>query len=66
MSIFSLKFPSIETYVVDVTDWDAARKVVESIGHIDLLVNNAGTSTMQEHFVDVSKESLIRYCVLYF
>ena len=27
---------------VDITEWEATRKVVEGLGQIDLLVNNAG------------------------
>ncbi|KAJ8973468.1 hypothetical protein NQ317_013462 [Molorchus minor] len=36
------KFPSIETVALDITDWEETEKVLGKIGHIDLLVNNAG------------------------
>lgn len=47
----------IETHVCDLSDWDATRKLIESLGQIDLLVNNAGT-TRQDKFVDVPKEDV--------
>jgi len=34
--------PGIKTICVDLSDWSATRKAVESIGPIDFLVNNAG------------------------
>jgi len=36
------ELPEIKSVVVDLSDWDAARKAVQDIGPIDLLVNNAG------------------------
>ncbi|XP_035824497.1 L-xylulose reductase [Aplysia californica] len=36
--------PTIETCVVDLSDWTSARQTIESLGHFDLLVNNAGVS----------------------
>ena len=45
--------------MVDLTDWDAAKILVESLGPIDLLVNSAGTSD-PHMFLDVTKESLDR------
>ena len=40
-----------------------ARKAVEDLGPIDLLVNNAGTNT-PEPFVETKKETLYRYLLL--
>ena len=40
-----------------------ARKAVEDLGPIDLLVNNAGTNT-PEPFVEAKKETLYRYLLL--
>ena len=54
-----LQVPNVETHVVDLTNWDVARQLVESLGPIDLLVNSAGTSDPQM-FLDVTKESLDR------
>ena len=51
--------PGIETHVVDLADWDTARKVVEDLGPIDLLVNNAGTNR-PEPFLEVKKKALYR------
>ncbi|XP_060568417.1 L-xylulose reductase-like [Ruditapes philippinarum] len=34
--------PSIETRLLDISEWDKTREVVENLGPIDLLVNNAG------------------------
>ncbi|BFZ17923.1 hypothetical protein BsWGS_20962 [Bradybaena similaris] len=47
--------PSIETCLVDISDWSAARSVVESLGHFDLLVNSAGVSRVGP-FLDVKEE----------
>lgn len=49
--------PSIEVYNVDLADWDKSRAVVESIGPIDLLVNNAAVSS-RTPFLDVTKDEL--------
>jgi len=56
-SIQKLKqeLPNVTAQVVDVADWDATRKVVESFGVLDHLVNNAGV-LMTEPFLDISKE----------
>ena len=59
LDIFILKIPTIETHIVDLTDWDATRKVLETIDPVELLVNNAGASVSKE-FLDVTKESLYR------
>lgn len=37
----------IQTLTVDLSDWIETRKAVESIGHIDLLVNNAAVAVLQ-------------------
>ncbi|KAL4241020.1 hypothetical protein ACF0H5_001799 [Mactra antiquata] len=49
--------PSIETRLVDISDWDKTRKIVEELGDIDLLVNNAGI-TNWTGFLDVTKDEL--------
>ena len=43
----------------DLSDWDATRKVIESLGRIDLLVNNVGVSCPVP-FVEVTKEVLYK------
>ena len=44
-------------YNVDIADWDKTRSVVQSIGPIDLLVNNAGVTNWTS-FLDVTKDEL--------
>ena len=52
-----LQVPSIETYAIDLTEWDATRSLLESLGHVDLLVNNAGVITIAP-FLDFKKEDM--------
>ncbi|XP_041363368.1 L-xylulose reductase-like [Gigantopelta aegis] len=47
--------PTIHTVCVDIADWDKLRGVVKTLCPIDLLVNNAGVSTLAP-FLEVSKE----------
>nr|XP_002740433.1 PREDICTED: L-xylulose reductase-like [Saccoglossus kowalevskii] len=47
--------PGISTLTVDLVDWDATTKAVESIGPVDLLVNNAGFGIVRA-FIDVTQE----------
>ena len=42
---------------MDIADWDRTRAVVESIGPIDLLVNNAGITNWSS-FLEVTKDEL--------
>lgn len=49
--------PSIEIYNVDIAEWDKTRSIVQSIGPIDLLVNNAGITNWTS-FLEVTKEEL--------
>jgi len=49
----------ITTVCVDLGDLDATKKAVESLGPINLLVNNAGIVTLQ-HFLDVTPEAYDR------
>ena len=52
-----IQAPSIEVYNVDVADWDKTRSVAQSIGPIDLLVNNAGVTNWTS-FLEVTKDEL--------
>ena len=45
---------------MDLQDWDAAKKAVQEIGHIDLLVNNAGIAIL-ESFLDIKDDSFDKY-----
>ncbi|XP_077979799.1 L-xylulose reductase-like [Glandiceps talaboti] len=47
--------PEIHTVTVDLSDWDATQVAVESIGPIDLLVNNAGV-VVRQPFLDITKD----------
>ena len=53
--ILFFQCPTIKTVCCDLNDWDATRKAVQDIGPIDLLVNNAGISLLQ-NFLDVTPE----------
>ncbi|KAK7502170.1 hypothetical protein BaRGS_00006534 [Batillaria attramentaria] len=47
--------PGIQTVTHDVSDWNSTREVVRGLGHVDLLVNNAGQFSHQA-FLDIEKE----------
>jgi len=49
--------PDATTVVVDLLDWDATKKALETLGHVDHLVNNAGVNKREE-FLDVTPEAL--------
>jgi len=49
----------IQILTVDLCDWEATRKAVESVGHIDLLVNNAGVAVLQS-FMTITPDSFDR------
>ena len=50
----------IETRLVDLSDWGRAREVVEELGHVDLLVNNAGITNWTS-FLEVTQQELDEY-----
>jgi 3-oxoacyl-[acyl-carrier protein] reductase len=66
--------------VADLTDWDAARRLVEAVGEVDVLVNNAGmvqtghasedlrfTELAPEHWergIDINLHTTFRMCRL--
>lgn len=50
------ELPNVTAEVVDLTDWEATKKVIESFGVIDHLVNNAGVCQLQTFF-DITKEA---------
>ncbi|XP_076286262.1 L-xylulose reductase [Lasioglossum baleicum] len=47
--------PSIQTVCVDLLDWKATKKAIESVLPIDLLVNNAAVAVLQP-FMEVTEE----------
>lgn len=50
--------PGVKMIVVDLTDWEATKTALESIGNVDLLVNNAGIAPPPASFVDTDKNTL--------
>jgi len=52
-----IEFPNVTYAVVDLSDWEATRKTVESFGPMDHLVNNAGV-LIPETFLEITKDSL--------
>ena len=52
--------PEIITVCVDLSDWAAARKVVEEIGPVDLLVNNAAIAEIVA-FLETEESGLNKY-----
>ncbi|XP_076075538.1 L-xylulose reductase-like [Mytilus galloprovincialis] len=51
--------PNINIINVDLQDWDKTREEVRKVGHIDLLVNNAGV-ICRIPFIDTPKEEIDR------
>jgi L-xylulose reductase len=51
------QYPNVTTIAVNLLDWEATKKAVATIDHIDHLVNNAGVNR-RESFLDVSQENL--------
>ena len=45
---------------LDVSDITAVKERLKDIGHVDLLVNNAGTNVIQ-NFLDVTEDAYDRY-----
>lgn len=53
--------PSIETHQVNLADWKGTTEVVQSIGCIHHLVNNAGIGRPAEKFLDIKPDSVDQY-----
>ena len=45
---------------MDISDWDQTRQVVQKIGPVDLLVNNAGIQLVKSFF-DTTKQDVYKY-----
>ena len=58
------KDPRIICHMCDLRDWDGTRKLVESLGPIHLLVNNAGVSKSAP-FLEVQRVDIEKYMCLY-
>lgn len=55
-----IEFPNIKAEIVDLSDWEATRKVVESFGVIDHVINSAGV-IITEELLSIKKESAALY-----
>lgn len=55
-----MEYPSIEIVDVDIADWEKTRKVVESLGHFDALVNNAAIAVC-EPFLECKPSDFDKY-----
>lgn len=53
-------FPNIKAEVVDLSDWEATKEVVESFGEIDHVINSAGV-IITEELLNIKKESAALY-----
>lgn len=49
--------PGIQTLAQDLSDWQGTRTAVQSLGHFDLLVNNAGVGKL-DAFLDVTEKDI--------
>jgi L-xylulose reductase len=49
--------PAIKIVQCDLRDWDRTREILQTVGDIDLLVNNAGVSRIGP-FLDVKEEDI--------
>jgi len=58
------QYRDIRPVCVDLVDWQSTQDAVKSLGHIDLLVNNAGILEMSP-FLDATIDSFDRQLVLY-
>ncbi|GBP62868.1 hypothetical protein EVAR_44724_1, partial [Eumeta japonica] len=50
------EYPSIRIEALDLSDWDNTRKVIDSLGHFDCLVNNAALG-LNEDFLMATPEN---------
>lgn len=50
-------FPKVTTACVDLTDWAATKKALESFGPVDHLVNNAGILICEE-FLEITEQAV--------
>lgn len=55
------EYPSIETHQVNLTDWEGTVKVLENVGTVHHVVNNAGIGRPPETFLEIKPESVDQY-----
>lgn len=51
------EYPAIHPVCVDLSKWEETKKAVEKLGHIDLLVNNAGIA-LRQPFLEIDQENI--------
>ena len=61
-SVLMFQCPDIRPVCVDLVDWQKSQSAVQSLGHLDLLVNNAAVVEIKP-FVDVPVDSFDRQVV---
>ena len=61
--LFVCKVPAIHTVCIDLSDVESAMKTIESLGNIQLLVNNAAIAKLAP-FKDVQLEDFDKYVYL--
>ncbi|ODM94293.1 Carbonyl reductase [NADPH] 2 [Orchesella cincta] len=54
------QLPNVVAEVVDITDWESTKRVIESFGDIHHVVNNAAIVKFQK-FMDITKESALHH-----
>ena len=54
-----IQVPDIHVYNVDISDWDKTRHVVQQIGPVDILINNAAAIAFGP-FLQTEKQDLMR------
>ncbi len=54
------ELPNIRAEIVDLSDWDATKKAIESFGPIDHAINSAGV-IITEELLSITKEAAALY-----
>ena len=62
--LLHLQYPEIHPVCVNLTDWENTQRAVQSLGPIDLLVNNAGITEIVP-FLDVTMDGFDRQVTFY-
>ncbi|ODM94298.1 L-xylulose reductase [Orchesella cincta] len=58
IELLTKEFPNVVARVVDITDWDATKKAIESFGNVDHVVNNAAV-VMPQKLMEVTRETAL-------
>ncbi|ODM91588.1 L-xylulose reductase [Orchesella cincta] len=60
IELLTKEFPNVVARVVDITDWDATKKAIESFGDVDHVVNNAAV-VMPQKLMEVTRETALMH-----